>query len=454
MDPDQASSPRRKSCMHPADLIISARWIVPVEPTGAVLEDHAVVVQNGRILAVLPLAEAVESHPSAVRIDRPNHVVLPGLVNAHTHAAMTLFRGMADDLPLETWLNQHIWPAETRWVTPDFVQDGTELALLEMLHGGTTSFGDMYFFPDIVARAVADSGLRAAVGMIVLEQATVWAQSADEYLSKGLAVRDQFKGHRRVSTLFAPHAPYSVADRTFDQIRVLANELDTPIQMHVHETAAEVAASIGKHHCRPLQRLDTVGMVTSLLSATHMTQLLPDEIALLASRGSTVIHCPESNLKLASGWCPVAQLDAAGVNVALGTDGAASNNDLDMFGEMRTAALLAKGVAQQADALPAAKILQMATLNGAAALGLADRIGSLLPGKEADMICVDLSRPATQPVYSPISQLVYSTSREQVTDVWVAGQHLLDGGRPTMADSNSILARAAAWGHKLRSGDG
>lgn len=437
-----------------ADLIISARWIVPVEPTGTVLEDHAVVVQNGRILAVLPRATALDSYPSTARIDRPHHVLLPGLVNAHTHAAMTLFRGMADDLPLEIWLNQHIWPAETRWVTPDFVRDGAELALLEMLQGGTTTFADMYYFPNVVARAVADSGLRAAVGMIVLEQPTVWAQSADEYLSKGLAVRDQFKGHRRVSTLFAPHAPYSVADRTFEQIRMLADELDASVQMHVHETAAEVATSVSNFQCRPLQRLDTLGMVTSLLSAVHMTQLEPNEIALLANRGGTVIHCPESNLKLASGLCPVARLVAAGVNVALGTDGAASNNDLDMFGEMRAAALLAKGVAQDAAALPAAMILQMATLNGAQALGLGDRVGSLLPGKEADLICVDLSRPATQPVYSPISQLVYSTSRDQVTDVWVAGQHLLDEGQPTIADSNSILARAAAWGKKLQNPHG
>ncbi|MDP2325531.1 MAG: amidohydrolase family protein, partial [Gammaproteobacteria bacterium] len=232
--------------MHLADLIISARWIVPVEPAGIVLEDHSVVVHNGRILAVLPRGTALDSYPSAARIDRPDHVLLPGLVNAHTHAAMTLFRGMADDLPLETWLNQHIWPAETRWVTADFVQDGAELALLEMLKGGTTTFGDMYYFPDVVARAAADSGLRAAVGMIVLEQPTVWAQSADEYLSKGLIVRDQFKGHRRVSTLFAPHAPYSVADRTFEQIRMLADELDVPVQMHVHESAAEVAASVSK----------------------------------------------------------------------------------------------------------------------------------------------------------------------------------------------------------------
>jgi 5-methylthioadenosine/S-adenosylhomocysteine deaminase len=437
--------------MHPADSIITARWIVPIEPAGVVLEDHAVVVQAGRILAVLPRVAALAAYPSAARIDRPSHVLLPGLVNAHTHAAMTLFRGMADDVPLDTWLNRYIWPAEERWVTPDFVRDGTELALLEMLQGGTTTCGDMYYYPDAVARAVADSGMRATVGMIVLEYPTVWARSADEYLSKGLAVRDQFQGHPRVSMMFAPHAPYTVANRTFEQIRVLADELEAPIQMHVHETAGEIGTSLEQFQCRPLRRLETLGIITPMLAAVHMTQLEADEIELLAASGASVVHCPESNLKLASGLCPVARLAAAGVNVALGTDGAASNNDLDLFGEMRTAALLAKGVARRADVLPAAAILRMATLNGAQALGLGDRVGSLLPGKEADLICVDLSRPASQPVHSPISQLVYATSRDQVTDVWVAGQQLLEAGQPTIADSDAILARAAAWGDKLRS---
>jgi 5-methylthioadenosine/S-adenosylhomocysteine deaminase len=440
--------------MHPADSIITARWIVPIEPTGVVLEDHAVVVRDGRILAVLPRAAALEAYPSVSRIDRPSHVLLPGLVNAHTHAAMTLFRGMADDLPLDAWLNQCIWPAEARWVTPDFVRDGADLALLEMLEGGTTTCGDMYFYPDAVARAVADCGMRATVGMIVLEHPTVWARSADEYLSKGLALRDQFKGHPRVSTMFAPHAPYTVANRTFEQIRVLADELEAPIQMHVHETADEIVASVEQFQCRPLQRLETLGIVTPLLAAVHMTHLEAGEIEMLAVRGASVVHCPESNLKLASGLCPVARLAAAGINVALGTDGPASNNDLDMFGEMRTAALLAKGVAQRADVLPAAAILRMATLNGAQALGLGDRLGSLLPGKEADLICVDLSRPASQPVHCPISQLVYATCRDQVTDVWVAGQQLLEGGQPTIVDSDGILARAAAWGNKLRRGNG
>ncbi len=435
--------------MYPADSIISARWIVPIEPFGVALEDHAVVVRDGRIVAILPKADALAAYPSAVHFDRPSHVLLPGLVNAHTHAAMTLFRGMADDRPLDTWLNEHIWPAEARWVTADFVRDGTELALLEMLQGGTTTCGDMYFFPDTVARAVADSGMRASVGMIVLEHPTVWAASADEYLSKGLAVRDQFKGHPRVSTMFAPHAPYTVADGTFEKIRMLADELDVQVQMHVHETTSEIANSERDFGVRPLQRLSALGMLTPLLAAVHLTQLESEEIDMLAARGVSVVHCPESNLKLASGLCPLARLLGAGVNVALGTDGAASNNDLDMFGEMRTAALLAKGVAQRADVVPAAEVLRMATLNGARALGLGDRVGSLEPGKEADLICVDLSRPASQPVFSPISQLVYTTSRDQVTDVWIAGQHLLEAGRPLVADSEAILARASAWADKL-----
>ncbi|MBN8279188.1 MAG: TRZ/ATZ family hydrolase [Gammaproteobacteria bacterium] len=433
---------------HPPTLI-SASWIVPVEPDGLVLRDHAVVVAEGRIAAVLPRTEALAAWPGATVVDRPGHVLLPGLVNCHTHAAMTLFRGFADGLPLETWLRDRVWPAEARWVEPDFVRDGTELALLEMLEGGTTTFADMYFFPDAVARAAADTGLRASVGMIVLEFPTVWAQTPDEYLSKGLAVRDQFKGHPRVSTIFAPHAPYTVSDRTFEKIRVLADELDTPIQMHVLETAEEIRDSLANHGCRPLQRLDRLGLVTPLLSAVHLTRADESDVALLAERGAHAIHCPESNLKLASGLCPATELAAAGVNLALGTDGAASNNDLDMFGEMRTAALLAKGISRRADVLPAAAVLRASTLNGAIALGLGDRVGSLVPGKEADIICVNLGRAATQPVHCPVSQLVYATSRDQVTDVWVAGRQLLAAGHPVLVDAGDILARAAGWARRL-----
>lgn len=446
--------PPETCAMQPADLIITARWTIPVEPEGRVLDDHALVVRDGRILDLLPRAEAEQRYSARELVRRPQHVLLPGLINAHTHTPMTLFRGMADDLPLDTWLGQHIWPAEARWVDAGFVRDGAELAMLEMLQGGTTCFNDMYYFPDVIARAVDASGLRAGVGMIVLEHPTVWAQDADEYLRKGLAVRDQFRGHPRISMVFAPHAPYTVADDSFRQIRLLANELDTQIHMHVHETASELAESHKQHARRPLQRLDELGLLTPLLAAVHMTQLTAEEIALLAGRGVSVVHCPESNLKLASGFCPVADLAAAGVNIALGTDGAGSNNDLDMFGEMRSCALLAKGVAQRAEVVPAAAVLSMATRNGAQALGLGDRIGSLLPGKEADVICVDLSAAATQPVYDPVSQLVYATSRNQVSDVWVAGRQLLADRQPLLADAPAILARAEAWRARLSAARG
>ncbi|NND37623.1 MAG: TRZ/ATZ family hydrolase, partial [Gammaproteobacteria bacterium] len=367
--------------MEQVDLIISADWIIPVEPRGAVYTDHAIAVKDGRIEALAPSSEIDARFQAAESIDRPGHVLIPGLINAHTHAAMSLFRGIADDLPLEKWLGEHIWPAEARWASAEFVRDGTELSICEMLRGGTTCFQDMYFFPDVVAQAAAERNIRAVVGMIVLEVPTAWAQNAAEYIDKGLAVHDRFRGSPLVYATFAPHAPYTVENETFERIRMLADELDTHIHMHVHETASEVDDALRDHHQRPLRRLDDLGLVSSQLAAVHMTQLEDAEIELVAERGASVVHCPESNLKLASGFCPVDRLLKAGVNVALGTDGAASNNDLDLFGEMRTAALLAKGVAGDAGAVPAARALTMATLGGARALGLDGRIGSLEAGK-------------------------------------------------------------------------
>jgi 5-methylthioadenosine/S-adenosylhomocysteine deaminase len=435
--------------MEQVDLIINADWIVPVEPRGTVYTDHSIAVADGRIRALGPADEVRARFSADMAIDRPNHVLLPGLINAHTHAAMTLFRGIADDLPLEQWLGNHIWPAEARWASAEFVRDGTELAICEMLLGGTTCFQDMYFFPDVVAQAAMERNIRAVVGMIVLESPTVWAQDAAEYIDKGLAVHDRFRGSRLVHATFAPHAPYTVDDETFERIRMLADELDTHIHMHVHETADEVAVAARDLDQRPLRRLDGLGLVTSQLAAVHMTQLNDQEIELIAERGASVIHCPESNLKLASGFCPVARLLDEGINVALGTDGAASNNDLDMLGEMRTAALVAKGVSKDAAAVPAEQALEMATLAGARAIGLADEIGSLVPGKSADMIAVDLGAPSCQPVHHPISQVVYSASRDQVADVWVAGTHVVSDGALRTDDRDDIVGRAAAWQKRL-----
>jgi 5-methylthioadenosine/S-adenosylhomocysteine deaminase len=439
--------------MQPIDSLLCARWIVPVEPRESILENHAVAIADGRIIALLPRDQAEARYQPHTTIELGSHALLPGLVNAHTHAAMTLLRGLADDLPLMRWLQEHIWPAEGRWVSEEFVRDGTRHAVAEMLRSGTTCFNDMYFFPDVAARTASAAGIRSVVGLIAIDFPTVWAADADEYLDKGLAVHDEFRHDALVRTAFAPHAPYTVSDGPLERIRVLADELDIPIHMHVHETAHEVAEAVEKHGERPLARLTRLGLLSPSLLAVHMTQLEDDEITAVADAGVRVVHCPESNLKLASGFCPVARLQAAGVTVALGTDGAASNNDLDLFGELRSAALLAKAVAGDASVLPAARALEMATLDGARALGWDDEIGSLLPGKAADLVAVRLDGIESEPLYHPLSQIVYALDRDRVSDVWVAGQHLLRERRLTTLDENEIIATARRWGGKIQAAD-
>jgi 5-methylthioadenosine/S-adenosylhomocysteine deaminase len=435
--------------VHPVDTLIHARWVVPVEPAGVVLEEHSVAVAGGRIVAVLARPDALARYQAAVSVELPRHVLIPGLINAHTHAAMTLLRGLADDLPLMEWLNGHIWPAERRWIDAAFVRDGTRLALAEMIRGGVTCFNDMYFFPEVTAREATHAGMRVGAGLIVVDFPTVWAQDADEYLARGLAVHDEFRDNPLVHSVFAPHAPYTVSDAPLQRLRVLADELDIPIHMHVHETAAEVEEATARSGERPLARLDRLGLLSPAFLAVHMTHLTQAEIDRLAATGVNVVHCPESNLKLASGFCPVQRLRDAGVRVALGTDGAASNNDLNLIGEMRTAALLGKAVAQDAAALPAAAVLRMATFDAASALGLGEEIGSLQAGKSADMAAIDLGGLETQPVYDPISHLVYAAGRHCVTDVWVAGRRLLHGRELTTLDAEAIVAAAQAWATKI-----
>jgi 5-methylthioadenosine/S-adenosylhomocysteine deaminase len=363
---------------------------------------------------------------------------------------MTLLRGIADDLPLMDWLQGYIWPAENRWVNADFVRDGTELAIAEMLRGGVTCFNDMYFFPDAAAQVVRQCGIRASLGLIVLDFPTAWGSSPQEYLDKGLALREQYKSDPLLSFVFAPHAPYTVSDPWLNKVRILADELDMPVHIHLHETADEVRMSLQKSGKRPIARLMELGLFTPALLAVHMTQLTEQEIADSARCGIHIVHCPESNLKLASGFCPVAKLLAAGINVALGTDGAASNNDLNMFGEMRSAALLAKGIAGDAAAVPAETALRIATLNGARALGLDKEAGSLVPGKWADVTAVNLGYLETQPVHNPLSALVYSAGRRQVSDVWVAGKRLLQDGELTRIDIPSLAARVDIWQQRIQ----
>ncbi|MCC5810333.1 MAG: TRZ/ATZ family hydrolase [Ectothiorhodospiraceae bacterium] len=439
--------------MEQIDTLINARWVIPVEPDGSVLENHSVAIRDGRVEAVLPTADADARYETDRRVELPHHALIPGLINAHTHAAMNLLRGLGDDLPLMQWLQEHIWPAEQRHVSPEFVHDGVEAACAEMLRGGVTAFNDMYFFPDVTARVANQVGMRASVGMIVIDLPSAYGDGPDDYLDKGLAMRDQWRDSPLISTVFAPHAPYTVGEAALSRIAMLAGELDVPVHMHVHETAFEVAQSVEQAGKRPLQRLQESGLIGPAFMAVHMTQLTDDEIAMVAQANASVIHCPESNLKLASGFCPVQALCEAGVNVALGTDGAASNNDLDMFGEMRTAALLAKAVSGNAAALPAAAALRMATLNGARALGLEHITGSIVPGKFADLTAVDMSGLDAEPVYDPLSHLVYVGNRLHVTDTWVAGRQLLRERELTTINRETVLGKVRDWREKILASD-
>ena len=429
--------------------ILEPRWLVPVEPAGAVLTQHAVAVRDGKIEAVLPAAQVDARYPGYERIALSEHALIPGLINAHTHAAMTLMRGLADDLPLMQWLEEHIWPAEKRHVSREFVRDGTLAACAEMLRGGITCFSDMYFFPDAALEAALEARMRSMHGIIVIEFPSAYAADAPDYLRKGLELRDRYGDEPLASFCLAPHAPYTVADATFRQVATLAAELDIPVHVHVHETQHEIERSLAEHGVRPLERLQRLNLVTPNLIAVHAVHLSEDEIQLLARHACSVAHCPSSNLKLASGFAPVARLAQAGVNLALGTDGAASNNRLDLFQEMRTAALLAKAAAGDAQAMPAEAALHAATLGGARALGLAERIGSITPGKAADLTAVAIRGPELAPCYDVLSHLVYSAGREHVTHVWVAGELRVRERELQNAAFARLDTRWALWQNSL-----
>jgi 5-methylthioadenosine/S-adenosylhomocysteine deaminase len=431
------------------DTLIHARWIVPVEPAGVIYDNHAIAIDNGKIVDILPTPEAKTSYTAFAEHDLPHHVLIPGLINCHTHAAMALFRGLADDLPLMEWLNQYIWPAEQRWVNPEFVEDGTRLAIAEMIRSGTTCFNDMYFFPDHTAEVATECGMRAMIGLILIDFPTAWAKDADEYLQKGEDVHDKYRHNPLIQTAFAPHAPYTVSDGPLRDVYKYAEEMDIRIHMHVHETWTEIEQSLEQHGKRPLQRLLELGLINERLLAVHMTQLERDEIELVAKYGVNILHCPESNLKLASGFCPVVDLQSAGVNVVLGTDGPASNNDLNMLGEMRTAALLGKGVTGDSTALPAHTVLEMSTIKGARALNIDNFTGSLTRGKEADIVAINLDRIESQPLYHPVSQIVYACNQEQVTDVWIAGKQLLKDRQLTTIDEEAVMLKAQLWQEKI-----
>lgn len=431
------------------DTLIDARWIIPIEPVGQVLEHHSIAVADGRIVAIHPTPEAHVRFTAQQHVSLTDHVIMPGLINLHTHAAMTLLRGLADDLPLMTWLKEHIWPAENRHMSAEFVRDGTLLACAEMIRGGVTCFNDMYFFPEASAEAVLTARMRAAIGIIAVDFPTPYASDADDYLNKGLALRDRYKDEALLSYCMAPHAPYTVGDKTFGKILTYAEQLDINIHIHLHETEDEIRHSLQNHAMRPVQRLHQLGLLGPNLIAVHAVHLTADEIALLARQGCHVAHCPASNLKLASGIAPTAKMLAQNINIGLGTDGAASNNSLDLFGEMRLAALLAKGTSGQPEIAPAHDVLRMATLNGAKALGIDHHTGSLVPGKAADMIALNLAALETLPCYDVASHLVHAAGREQVSHVWVNGALLLNDRELTTLDVRELKGKAAYWQAKI-----
>lgn len=426
--------------MEQIDLLITARWIIPIEPANVVLEHHAIAIRQGRIAAILPIGEATDRYSATERMDRPQHVLLPGFVNAHTHAGMTLLRGVAENLEFDAWLKERIWPLERRWLDPEFVRDGIELAVAGMVASGTTCFSEQYFYPEAVAQTASQMLMRACVGAPIVEFSTAWASSASECLDKGLRLHDEYRDDPLISTAFAPHSVYAVSESVMSRLRTTADEIESPIAMHLHESRAEVSGSE-----RPIASLEKLGFLTPSFSGVHMTQLIETDIESAVRSGMSVVHCPQSNLKLGNGVCPVPVLIERGVNVALGTDGAASNNDLDMLDELRTAALLA------GTKITAHQWLKIATLNGARALNLSDAIGTITPGKWADLVCIALNDVHALPIYDPASAVIYAANRANVSDVWVAGRQLLSQHKLTRYDTAAILERAREWQSRISS---
>ena len=431
------------------NFIVSPGWVLPIIPRNSLLENHSLIIRENKIESILPTVDALKQHPELPNLQLPNQILLPGLINTHGHSAMALLRGYADDFELMTWLEKHIWPVENRLVDFDFVYDGTSLAIAEMISSGTTAIADSYFFPDASAKAYIEHGFRAQVGLPIIHFSNAWAKSEEEHISKGLNLRDTLKSQKLITPALAPHSPYSVSDAGFEQVRMYSEQLEMPIHLHLHETAEEIADAIAGTGKRPFQRMKELGILSPSLQAIHMTQLSASEINDLEQQHSSVAHCPISNLKLASGFCPVSELTSRAINVGLGTDGSASNNNLDMFEEMKVAALISKGITNDATSLPANLVLEMATINGARFLGLDEETGSLEPGKSADMISVDLSALRFQPTHNPVSDLVYAASGDQVSNVWINGGQLLSDRKLTKMDTARILANTRQWQAKI-----
>jgi 5-methylthioadenosine/S-adenosylhomocysteine deaminase len=436
--------------MQHVETIIQPKWLITVDKQNRVLENHSLVIERGKIIDIIPNLQ-LNAHYTATKIYYlDHHAILPGFVNAHTHSSMSLMRGFADDLALMTWLNKYIWPGERLFVGPEFVCDGMRLALAEMIKSGTTCINDMYFYASEAAEVMHKAGIRGRIADSILNVEMPWSPTVQSCFDKSLALIQQVKAYPLIEASLGPHAPYTTDDSILQEVLQVSKQHFVPIHIHLHESADEINQYQNSRGIRPLSRFQQLGLCSPKLQAVHMTQVTKLDIEILASSGTHVIHCPESNMKLASGMCPAQTLINAGVNVALGTDGAASNNDLDMIGEMRSAAMLAKIRDGNPESISANTALRMATINGAKALGFDQFTGSLEVGKAADVIAIDLNTSSTMPVFHPVSQIVYAASKDQVTDAWIAGKHVLKSRVLTTLNEPEILSKAKQWGEKLR----
>ena len=431
------------------DKIISATWIFTGEDQNEVLIDHSVVVNNKKIQDIQPTTKVHEIYEAEETYQLSNHILLPGLINSHTHSAMSLLKGYADDFQLEKWLNEHIWPAESKFVNYEFVRDGSELAIAEMIKSGTTTFNDMYFYPEATAEASNYIGIRANIGLVVMEFPSNYANDPQEYLNKGFEFRDNWRDNKLISTSIAPHAPYSVSNSTFELINTYAEQLNLTIHTHLHETRNEIEESIRQYSSTPIERLGELGLLGPNLMAAHCVHLGENDLYQLESNGVSVLCNISSNMKLGSGFVDVYKLTKNNINIAIGTDSSASNNRLDMFTEMRSMALNSKALTMKSEFLKPAEVIKMATINGAKALGLDAITGSIVKDKCADIIAVNLDRIDTQPCYDPLASLVYCADRTSVEYVWINGETKLKERALVNIDENEILQKVKLWKNKI-----
>jgi 5-methylthioadenosine/S-adenosylhomocysteine deaminase len=430
------------------DTILHPDFVVPIVPRGQVLEAHSVALAGQTIAAIMPRSEATKA-ATAQHIDLKGCALMPGLINLHCHAAMSLLRGYADDMPLMSWLQQYIWPTEQRMISPEFVRDGSDLAIAELLKGGTTTLVDNYFFPEITAEQCDSAGLRALLNFPIIDMETAWARDAEACINRGLELRDRYRDHDRIEIGFGPHSTYGVSETILGKVAMLAEELDAPVHIHLQETKEEVLNSVERCGLRPIDLLQRLGLLGPRTHCVHMNAVGEQDIENLAIHGAHVVHCPRSNLKLGSGISPVQKLLDRGVNVALGTDGAASNNRLNMLAEAQTAALIGKVRHGDPRAVDAWTVLEMATLSGARALGQAHRLGSIETGKLADLIAVDISGMHQLPLNNLASNLVYASSGKEVLWSWVGGRLVMQDGQLQTLDYSDVTHRVLHWSNQL-----